>query len=277
MKRIKMGVLTLMLAGLALGGLAGCGASGAYSTAPQSSAISGSAAATDSSVTSSIENKQVPNIPLSSPGPFAVYSGKQDDTLDVYTKADGAYIISLPYSMLTDFPAIDPWESSSSPELYDGLHVYCGSVGNFVWALLGSDSSMGIAFNSVCTSADGGETWQVGETNAMNVENLGGKSTGVNFVSSNVGFICFDPQGSNGSPGIARTLDGGKTWERMKVDIPAAMRKYAYFTPQSPVFTGDFGVIPLVCRDHAAETDTMEYLITTDGGLNWHWEQSTPK
>lgn len=69
----------------------------------------------------------------------------------------------------------------------------------------------------------------------------------------------------------------GKTWERMKVDIPAAMRKYAYFTPQSPVFTGDFGVIPLVCRDHAAETDTMEYLITTDGGLNWHWEQSTPK
>lgn len=277
MKHIKRNILTLLLTGLVFGGLAGCGAGGTYSTASQSSAILGNASLANSSGTNAVENKQVSNIPLSSPGPFAVYNGEQPDTLDVYTKANGAYIISLPYSMLTDFPATDPWKSSPSPDLWDGLHVYCGSVGNFIWALLGSDSSMGMAFNSVCTSVDGGETWQVGATNAMNVENLGGKSTGANFASSNVGFICFDSQGSNGSPGIARTLDGGETWERIKVDIPADMQKCAYLMPQSPIFTGDFGVIPLVCRDQAVDTDTMEYLITTDGGMSWHWEQDAQK
>ena len=99
MKRIKRNILNLMLTVLVLGGLAGCGAGGTHSIAPQNSTISGNASLADSSSTDDVENKQVSNIPLSSPGPFAVYNGEQPDTLDVYTKANGAYIISLPYSM----------------------------------------------------------------------------------------------------------------------------------------------------------------------------------
>lgn len=271
--KIKKIILSLLVF-LTVGSLVGCGSYRRSSAATHSVSSNNTV-----KVDHSTADKCIPHLPLSSPGPLAVCSGKMTDTLDVY--ANNIFVVSLPYSMLNGFPAVDPWHSSSSedPKFLDGLHVYCGSIENFVWAVLGSNSSGGIAFNSVCTSTDGGKTWRTEKTNAMYVQNLGGMATGANFVTAKTGFICFSPHGSNGSPGIARTLDGGKTWARVNIDIPATMKKYAYFTPQCPMFTGKFGVIPLICTAYSDKSDVnkMAYLITTDGGISWDWEQQAHK
>jgi hypothetical protein len=156
-----------------------------------------------------------------------------------------------------------------------GLRVYCGSIGNFVWAVLGSNASGGMAFTNVCTSSDSGKTWQVGKTNAMCTEDLGGMCTGAGFASAKVGFLCFDPNGSNGSPGIARTSDGGKTWRRLEGTIPAALRKNACFTPHCPLLSGSFGAIPVTGTTHVGSSDktSTTYLTTADGGNSWQWEK----
>lgn len=268
----KRTAFLLLAAALLLAGPAGCGTGGA---APARSAVASGGAAEASSATGSAALDRAANLPPNTPGPFAVYSGARPDTLDIYTEEGGAYLVSLPYSMLEGFPATEPWSPSppGAPALYDGLHAYCGSIGDFVWAALGSGSSGGMAFNAVRTSADGGKTWREGGAGATNADSLAGLSTGANFASPEIGFLCFDAHGANGSPGIARTLDGGATWERLRVDIPADMREYAYFTPQCPLFTGNFGVIPTQCMNRAADAFTTEYLISTDGGRSWRWER----
>jgi hypothetical protein len=91
---MKRAIFSLILAGLILAGSAGC-SSGSHSSAAAHSAASGSSG-----------DRQVSNLPLSAPGPFAVYSGKKKDTLEA--RANGACVVSLPYAMLTGFPAVDP-------------------------------------------------------------------------------------------------------------------------------------------------------------------------
>jgi len=193
-------------------------------------------------------------------GPFVGYvKDLSADTFDVYTEESGTYIMSLPLSLFDDFPAND-WK----PGWMD-IDVYCGSIDNFTWAVVCTGSSAGTGNENVCTSSDGGETWWVGDRSAM----YAGTVTGAGFASSKVGFMSYRYFVDHG-PEISRTLDGGKTWERMTVDVPEDLKEYK-MTPLVPAFTGVLGNYPIELYDSDGNT-SIAYLTTEDGGMTWKWK-----
>jgi beta-lactamase regulating signal transducer with metallopeptidase domain len=197
-----------------------------------------------------------------STGPFVEYV-KDTNTgpFDVYTKENGTYIMSLPMSLFNDFPA-NHWEPG-----WMNADVYCGSIDNFTWAVVCTGPSAGTGNENVCTSSDGGKTWWVGDRSAM----YSGTVTGAGFASSKVGFMSYRYFVDHG-PEISRTLDGGKTWSRMTVDIPDYLKEYR-MTPLVPTFTGNSGIYPIELYDNDGNTSTA-YLATEDGGMTWQWKGS---
>ena len=181
------------------------------------------------------------------------------DTFDVYTEKGGTYIISLPMLLFDDFPASDYMEPG-----WMNVDVYCGTIDDFTWAVVCTGPSLGSGNANVCTSTDGGVTWWVGDKFAM----YPGTVTGAGFASSEVGFMSYRYFTDQG-PEISRTLNGGKTWERMMVDIPNYMNEYC-FTPLSPTFQEEYGRYPIELYSDANFTSVL-YLTTEDGGLTWQW------
>ena len=84
-----------------------------------------------------------------------------------------------------------------------------------------------------------------------------------------VGFISYRYFFDNG-PEIARTLDGGKTWARLELDIP---EEYAQcnMQPQNPTFSGNDGSYPVILLDKDGN-DRTTTLHTHDGGMTWTWD-----
>lgn len=197
-----------------------------------------------------------------STGPFVGYvKDMSTGTFDVYTKEHGTYIMSLPMSLFDDFPA-NHWEPG-----WMNVDVYCGSIDDFTWAVVCTGSSAGTGNENVCTSSDGGKTWWVGERSAM----YSGTVTGAGFASSKVGFMSYRYFVDQG-PEISRTLDGGKTWNRMTVDIPDYLKE-CKMTPLVPTFTGNSGIYPIELYDNDGNT-SMANLATEDGGMTWKWKGS---
>jgi len=197
-----------------------------------------------------------------STGPFVGYvKDTSTGTFDVYTKENGTHIMSLPMSLFNDFPA-NHWEPG-----WMNVDVYCGSIDNFTWAVVCTGPSAGTGNENVCTSSDGGKTWWVGDRSAM----YSGTVTGAGFASSKVGFMSYRYFVDHG-PEISRTLDGGKTWSRMTVDIPDYLKEYR-MTPLVPTFTGNSGIYPIELYDNDGNTSTA-YLATEDGGMTWQWKGS---
>ncbi len=193
-------------------------------------------------------------------GPFVGYVNRVNtSTFYVYTKKNGNYIVSLPMSLFNDFPA-NHFEPG-----WMNIDVYCGTTNGFTWAVVCTGPSAGTGNANICTSNDGGETWWVGDKYSMYT----GTVTGAGFVSPDVGFISYRYYSDQG-PEISRTTDGGKTWNRMLVDIPSYLKKYK-MTPLSPVFTGLSGSYPIELHDSDGNV-LISYLTTEDGGLTWKWK-----
>jgi len=192
-------------------------------------------------------------------GPFVGYvKDTNTDTFDVYTKKNGTYLMSLPMSLFDDFPA-NHWEPG-----WMNVDVYCGSIDSFTWAVVCTGPSAGTGNENVCTSSDGGKTWWVGDRSAMYT----GTVTGAGFASSKVGFMSYRYFVDQG-PEISRTLDGGKTWSRMSVEIPEYLKGYR-MTPLVPTFTGNSGSCPIELYGSDGKS-SLAYLTTEDGGMTWHW------
>ena len=139
-----------------------------------------------------------------STGPFAGYvKDATTDTFDVYTEENGTYIMSLPVSVYDGLPTHDRTDPNWTPG-WTG-DVYCGTIGSFTWAVVCTGPAAGIGQENMCASMDGGETWWIGDKNAM----YPGTLTGAGFVSPEVGFMSYRYFMDQG-PEISRTLDGGK-------------------------------------------------------------------
>lgn len=245
-KHKKNGVLFLLIVVLAigmLGGLVGCTTGNAESSA-------------DATVT-----------PIEGTGPFVGYvQDATTDTFDVYTEEGGIYIMSLPYLVFEQFPASERTYENWEPG-WMNVNIYCGTIDAFTWAVVSSGPSAGSGTANVCTSADDGETWWVGDVSAMH----GGNVTGAGFASSEVGFMSYRYYALS-EPEISRTLDGGKTWELMTVDVPDYLKEYT-FTPLSPTFDGESGNYPIQLFSEA-QFIGIAYLITEDGGMTWQWKDN---
>lgn len=218
-------------------------------------------------------------------GPFRAYmldADKTSGSFEALTETevggvggDFLTVAILPQSLLAGFPdAVLPADPQWGAGYVDHVAIYYGKISNFVWAVAANPPNAGSGVANVCTSQDGGKTWWIGDTAAM----YSGTVTGAAFVSSEVGFMCYR-YFLNQGPEIARTTDGGKTWTRIPIEPPEGLTMWG-MTPLSPIFDGEFGRIPVeLCEVEGMENElnavsAIAFLVTTDGGMNWHWEEN---
>ena len=190
----------------------------------------------------------------------------QTPWIELYESTDSKEpLAKIPYDLIAALPGCDR-KSEAFPFGYlDSITFYYGEIGTFRWCVAALPPAAGTGAANVCTSQDSGETWEISDPNALYT----GTVIGAGFASETVGFISYRYFFDNG-PEIARTLDGGKTWARLELDIPAEYAQYN-MQPQNPTFSGNDGSYPIILlgKDGNDRTTTLH---THDGGMTWTWD-----
>lgn len=190
----------------------------------------------------------------------------QTPWIELYESTDSKEpLAKIPYDLIAALPGCDR-KSEAFPFGYlDSITFYYGEIGTFRWCVAALPPAAGTGAANVCTSPDSGETWEISDPNALYT----GTVIGAGFASETVGFISYRYFFDNG-PEIARTLDGGKTWTRLELDIPAEYAQYN-MQPQNPTFSGNDGSYPIILlgKDGNDRTTTLQ---THDGGMTWTWD-----
>ena len=190
----------------------------------------------------------------------------QTPWIELYESTDSKEpLAKIPYDLIAALPGCDRKSEAFTFGFLDSTTFYYGEIGAFCWCVAALPPAAGTGAANVCTSPDSGETWEISDPNALYT----GTVIGAGFASETVGFISYRYFFDNG-PEIARTLDGGKTWTRLELDIPA---EYAQcnMQPQNPTFSGNDGSYPVILLDKDGN-DRTTTLHTHDGGMTWTWD-----
>ena len=190
----------------------------------------------------------------------------QTPWIELYESTDSKEpLAKIPYDLIAALPGCDRKSEAFTFGFLDSTTFYYGEIGAFCWCVAALPPAAGTGAANVCTSPDSGETWDISDPNALYT----GTVIGAGFASEMVGFISYRYFFDNG-PEIARTLDGGKTWARLELDIP---EEYAQcnMQPQNPTFSGNDGSYPVILLDKDGN-DRTTTLHTHDGGMTWTWD-----
>ena len=190
----------------------------------------------------------------------------QTPWIELYESTDSKEpLAKIPYDLIAALPGCDRKSEAFTFGFLDSTTFYYGEIGAFCWCVAALPPAAGTGAANVCTSPDSGETWEISDPNALYT----GTVIGAGFASETVGFISYRYFFDNG-PEIARTLDGGKTWTRLELDIP---EEYAQcnMQPQNPTFSGNDGSYPVILLDKDGN-DRTTTLHTHDGGMTWTWD-----
>ena len=190
----------------------------------------------------------------------------QTPWIELYESTDSKEpLAKIPYDLIAALPGCDRKSEAFTFGFLDSTTFYYGEIGAFCWCVAALPPAAGTGAANVCTSPDSGETWEISDPNALYT----GTVIGAGFASETVGFISYRYFFDNG-PEIARTLDGGKTWTRLELDIPAEYAQYN-MQPQNPTFSGNDGSYPIILlgKDGHDRTTTLQ---THDGGMTWTWD-----
>ena len=190
----------------------------------------------------------------------------QTPWIELYESTDSKEpLAKVPYDLIAALPGCDRKSEAFTFGYLDSITFYYGEIGTFCWCVAALPPAAGTGAANVCTSQDIGETWEISDPNALYT----GTVIGAGFASETVGFISYRCFFDNG-PEIARTLDGGKTWARLELDIP---EEYAQcnMQPQNPTFSGNDGSYPVILLDKDGN-DSATTLQTHDGGMTWTWD-----
>ena len=190
----------------------------------------------------------------------------QTPWIELYESTDSKEpLAKIPYDLIAALPGWDRKSEAFTFGFLDSTTFYYGEIGAFCWCVAALPPAAGTGAANVCTSPDSGETWEISDPNALYT----GTVIGAGFASETVGFISYRYFFDNG-PEIARTLDGGKTWTRLELDIPAEYAQYN-MQPQNPTFSGNDGSYPIILlgKDGNDRTTTLQ---THDGGMTWTWD-----
>ena len=190
----------------------------------------------------------------------------QTPWIELYESTDSKEpLAKVPYDLIAALPGCDRKSEAFTFGYLDSITFYYGEIGTFCWCVDALPPAAGTGAANVCTSQDIGETWEISDPNALYT----GTVIGAGFASETVGFISYRYFFDNG-PEIARTLDGGKTWARLELDIPAEYAQYN-MQPQNPTFSGNDGSYPVILLDKDGN-DSATTLQTHDGGMTWTWD-----
>ena len=190
----------------------------------------------------------------------------QTPWIELYESTDSKEpLAKVPYDLIAALPGCDRKSEAFTFGYLDSITFYYGEIGTFCWCVAALPPAAGTGAANVCTSPDSGETWDISDPNALYT----GTVIGAGFASETVGFISYRCFFDNG-PEIARTLDGGKTWARLELDIPAEYAQYN-MQPQNPTFSGNDGSYPVILLDKDGN-DRTTTLHTHDGGMTWTWD-----
>ena len=190
----------------------------------------------------------------------------QTPWIELYESTDSKEpLAKIPYDLIAALPGCDRKSEAFTFGFLDSTTFYYGEIGAFCWCVAALPPAAGTGAANVCTSPDSGETWEISDPNALYT----GTVIGAGFASETVGFISYRYFFDNG-PEIARTLDGGKTWTRLELDIPAEYAQYN-MQPQNPTFSGNAGSYPVILLDKDGN-DRTTTLHTHDGGMTWTWD-----
>ena len=190
----------------------------------------------------------------------------QTPWIELYESTDSKEpLAKIPYDLIAALPGCDRKSEAFTFGFLDSTTFYYGEIGAFCWCVAALPPAAGTGAANVCTSPDSGETWEISDPNALYT----GTVIGAGFASETVGFISYRCFFDNG-PEIARTLDGGKTWARLELDIPEEYAQYN-MQPQNPTFSGNDGSYPIILlgKDGNDRTTTLQ---THDGGMTWTWD-----
>ena len=190
----------------------------------------------------------------------------QTPWIELYESTDSKEpLAKIPYDLIAALPGCDRKSEAFTFGFLDSTTFYYGEIGAFCWCVAALPPAAGTGAANVCTSPDSGETWEISDPNALYT----GTVIGAGFASETVGFISYRYFFDNG-PEIARTLNGGKTWTRLELDIPAEYAQYN-MQPQNPTFSGNDGSYPIILlgKDGNDRTTTLQ---THDGGMTWTWD-----
>ena len=190
----------------------------------------------------------------------------QTPWIELYESTDSKEpLAKIPYDLIAALPGCDRKSEAFTFGFLDSTTFYYGEIGAFCWCVAALPPAAGTGAANVCASPDSGETWDIFDPNALYT----GTVIGAGFASEMVGFISYRCFFDNG-PEIARTLDGGKTWARLELDIP---EEYAQcnMQPQNPTFSGNDGSYPVILLDKDGN-DRTTTLHTHDGGMTWTWD-----
>ena len=190
----------------------------------------------------------------------------QTPWIELYESTDSKEpLAKIPYDLIAALPGCDRKSEAFTFGFLDSTTFYYGEIGAFCWCVAALPPAAGTGAANVCTSPDSGETWDISDPNALYT----GTVIGAGFASETVGFISYRYFFDDG-PEIARTLDGGKTWTRLELDIPAEYAQYN-MQPQNPTFSGNDGSYPIILlgKDGNDRTTTLQ---THDGGMTWTWD-----
>ncbi len=140
----------------------------------------------------------------------------------------------------------------------------------FGYALLCGDRVMSWETASIFTSNDGGHNWDY--IGLLKDEGGSSLSTGISFSTDKIGFISTNA-------GLERTVDGGKTWSAVEVDVPVDLKVY-YDTPLVPSFKDGKGEL-LVGQgsdgDYGAAGSQFARFVSDDNGLTWNYSSEVIK
>lgn len=146
----------------------------------------------------------------------------QTPWIELYESTDNKEpLAKVPYDLIAALPGCDRRSEAFPFGYLDSITFYYGEIGTFCWCVAALPPAAGTGAANVCTSLDSGETWSISDPNALYT----GTVIGAGFASEAVGFISYRYFFDNG-PEIARTLDGGKTWARLELDIPSEYAQY---------------------------------------------------
>lgn len=142
------------------------------------------------------------------------------------------------------------------------------------YVAVGYNKTMGWQQCAIFTTIDGGKTW------AYVREGPGDRPIlSFGFVSEDVGFISYSsppPEGSAASKrfDMARTADGGVTWQSVELDIPQDLQPY-FSMGMVPYKQGDTLVLLVgedPMSDYSAKQDFYLQYTSADEGLTWQYQ-----